>query len=165
MTLFILSNSSNLTGGVGREVRDGWRLIQLEVGSGSCSERHCPLLHIACSQSRWWVSLVHLFLPGHWPGDKSEGKFSLKHKNCDTEQRSMFEDEGIWNLIWSVWYADLEIEQRFDFDNCDVEFAVSRSALEDKKPERSRWNGVKEKKIRTFPALLPRPYVDSPQSL
>jgi len=45
-------------------------------------------------------------------------------------------------------FADLEIEQRFDFDkisNCDVEFAVSRSALEDKKPERSRWNGVKEK--------------------
>jgi len=45
----------------------------------------------------------------------------------------------------------LEIGQRFDFDkisNCDVEFAVSRSALEDKKPERSRRNGVKEKKWR-----------------
>jgi len=45
----------------------------------------------------------------------------------------------------------LEIGQRFDFDkisNYNVEFAVSRSALEDKKPERSRRNGVKEKKWR-----------------
>ena len=42
----------------------------------------------------------------------------------------------------------MEIGQRFDFDkisNYDVEFAVSRSALEDKKPERSRRNEVKEK--------------------
>ena len=45
----------------------------------------------------------------------------------------------------------MEIGQRFDFDkisNYDVEFAVSRSALEVKKPERSKRNGVKEKKWR-----------------
>ena len=42
----------------------------------------------------------------------------------------------------------MEIGQRFDFDkisNYDVEFVVSRSALEDKKPERSKRNRVKEK--------------------
>ena len=42
----------------------------------------------------------------------------------------------------------MEIGQRFDFDkmsNYDVEFTVSRSALEDKKPERSKRKGVKEK--------------------
>ena len=45
----------------------------------------------------------------------------------------------------------MEIGQRFDFDkisNYDVEFVVSRSALEDKKPEISRRNGVKGKKWR-----------------
>ena len=40
-----------------------------------------------------------------WPSNKSEGKFSLEHENCNTEERSMrekFENEGIGNLIWSV---------------------------------------------------------------